>query len=263
MARRAGRRPIPDHPKKMTNPPTQHPSRSPSLAVISSDRPKSSAERRRLPRINLSGEQFRLDQTGKIFPVTDLSESGMALRILDRADFLLFPVAALVQGVLNLKGEKHSVRGRVRHLGADTVGCEFESLSSEAGARISSFLDPALLGRELKPIPSSEGAGTLWYHGPSGTDLLLRRGPDGQYHRMTLYVLGSYVQWLADGGLTTGRTQPSGEQGENRGVLRFETLLLEADPAADHGKLAVAKTLILSSNLSEDFKKWCTRKLEG
>lgn len=232
---------------------------SPSLEVISEQ--KSGAERRRLPRISLTGEQFRLNQTGKIFSVTDLSESGMALRILDRSDFLLFPVAAEVEGTLNLKGEKHSVTAKVRHIGPEMVGFEFEKLSPVTQEALNRFLDPAALGRELKPLPSSEGA-MLWYHGPSGTDLLLRRGSDGQYHKMTLYVLGSFIQWSQDEGLSTGRAKPSDEQSETRGVLRFETLLLDSDPKVDPGKLKVAKTLILSSNLAEDFKKWCVRKLE-
>jgi hypothetical protein len=236
---------------------------SPSLEVISSPRVDTAHgdERRRLPRLNLSAEQFRLAQNGKIFSVNDLSVGGMALRILDRQDFLLFPVATLLQGTLNLGGEKHEVQARVRHLGAESVGCELEALTPEARQALEAFLDPKRLGMELKPLPSSE-SGALWYHGPSGTDLLLRRGADGQYQRMTLYVLGSFIQWTQDGGISTGRARSSDEQSENRGVLRFETLWLDADAQPDAGKLAVAKTLILSSNLAEDFKKWCIRKLE-
>lgn len=237
---------------------------SPNLEVISNpaDYPNASAERRRLPRLNLSAEQFRLVINGKVFSVVDLSVSGMALRILDRQDFLLFPVATRIEGTLNLGGEKHQISASVRHLGAETIGCEFEKVSTEIQAQLESFLDPRRLGSELKPIPSSEG-GTLWYHGPSGTDLLLKRGADGQYHRMTLYVLGSFIQWVEGSGITTGRVRASDEQSELRGVLRFETLWLDADAHADTGKLAVAKTLILSSNLAEDFKKWCSRKLEA
>jgi hypothetical protein len=249
-----------DHP---TDQPTEKNFRN--LELISNNSPEqegTSAERRRLPRLNLSAEQFRLSQTGKIFSVVDLSESGMALRILDRQDFLLFPVATRLEGTLNLGGEKHSVHAVVRHLGTETIGCEFEDMAPESRKALDQFLDPKRLGAELKPLPASE-SGTLWYHGPSGTDLLLRRGADGQYSRMTLYVLGSFIQWTHDTGLTTGRARASDEQTELRGIVRFETLWLDTDPKADPGKLKVAKNLILSSNLAEDFKKWCTRKLEG
>jgi hypothetical protein len=237
---------------------------SPSLEVVSDpDRTLSpiEGERRRLPRLSLSAEQFRLSQTGKIYSVVDLSNHGMGLRILDRADFLLFPVATVIEGTLNLAGDKHPLKARVRRLGAETIGCEFEGNTPELQGIVDAFLSPQRLGAELKPIPSSE-SGTLWYHGNSGTDLLFRRGTDGQYHRMTLYMLGSFVQWSAEDGLSTGRVRPSDQVSEPRGVMRLETLWLDADPQADLGKLAVAKTLVLSSNLPEDFKKWCTRKLE-
>jgi hypothetical protein len=234
-----------------------------SLEVISSrEIPSTSqAERRRLVRLNLTGEQFRLHQTGKIFSVTDLSSRGMALRILDQSDYLLFPVATEFTGTLNLKGEKLELACRVRHLGSDQIGCEFEKLSAETQTAVDRFLDPVALGRELKPIPSSEG-GTLWYHGSSGTDLLFKRGADGQYSSMTLYLLGNIVQWRTEGGLATGRARPSDEQSESRGVLRFETVWFDPDAKVDQTKLGVAKTLILSSNLPEDFKKWCLRRLE-
>jgi hypothetical protein len=239
---------------------------SPSLEVVSDSGTGTeapSAERRRLPRLSLSAEQFRLSQTGKIFSVVDLSTHGMAIRLLDRQDFLLFPVATHVTGTLNLAGEKHSIQAQVRRLGVETVGFEFEGLAPEVQGAIDRFLSPKRLGEELKPLPHSEGGSTLWYHGNSGTDLLFRRGADGQYHRMTLYMLGSFVQWSENDGVATGRVRPSDSPSEPRGVMRLETLWLDADSQADLGKLAVAKTLILSSNLPEDFKKWCTRKLQA
>ena len=224
--------------------------------------PATIGERRRLPRLNLTAEQFRLTANGKIFSVTDLSQEGMALRILERADFLLFPIATELEGTLNLKGEKHSILAKVRHIGPESVGCQFEKLNENARAALTRFLDPATLGRELKPIPSSE-SGTIWYHGPSGTDLLMKRGTDGSFQRLSLFIQGSFVQWTEDAGLATGRTRPTDEQGETRGILRFETLWLDNDAPLDPHKLAVAKTLIMSSNLAEDFKKSCIRKLEA
>src|SRR5688500_675172 len=110
---------------------------SPNLEVVS-DRGKSPGEtapgmeRRRLPRINLSGEHFRLARNGKVYSVMDLSLEGMALRVLDRDDFLIFPVASELEGTLNLRGAKHSLRGRVRHLGPEHIGCQFEGISDAA-----------------------------------------------------------------------------------------------------------------------------------
>lgn len=239
--------------------------KSPSLEVISksgenSANDESSHERRRLPRLSLTAEQFRLASTGKIFPVTDVSANGMALRVIDLEDLRLFPIAAALEGTLNLRREKHPVSAKVRRLGGDSVGLEFESLSPETKQALSRLLDPAVLGRELKPIPS-EGQ-TLWYHGPSGTDLLFWRGTDGQYRRVMLLLMGSFVQWDQAAGLTTGKTESSSEMGETRGILRFETMLLDTDTKLDAGKLSVAKTLVMSSNLPQDLKKWCIRHFE-
>ena len=214
-----------------------------------------------MPRLNLTTEQFRLSQNGKIFSVFDLSLGGMALRVLDRADLTVFTVGARVEGSLNLHREKYHVTARVRHVGTELVGCEFEELDAEVTAVLTQFFDPKALGQELRPIPAAEN-GALWYHGPSGTDLILWRGVDGQYRRFTLFVLGSYAQWETEVGTTTGRASPSFEKSEVRGVVRFETMLLEPDSRPDAGKLSIAKTLLLSSNLPQDLRGWCVRHLE-
>ena len=138
------------------------------------------AERRRLPRLGLTSEQFRLKQNGKIFSVIDLTQQGMALRLLDANDRVLFPMGSHFEGTLNLRAEKFPIKARVRRIAHDSVGCELEDLEEATRAALERMLDPAVLGAELKPIPASE-SGMLWFHGPSGTDLLLRRGNDGQY----------------------------------------------------------------------------------
>jgi len=227
-----------------------------NLGVVSDQ----TLERRRLPRFSLTGEQFRLAANGKVFAVEDLSQDGMALRILDPNDNQLFPIGHVFEGMLKIKGGKYPLRAQVRNLGTERVGCQFQELSEDVQAALKRFLDPAALGAELRPMPAAE-ATHIWYRGPSGTDLILKRGMDGQYFHMILCVFGTYVQWDATVGLSTGRTLPSQELGEEHGILRFETMLLKADHAADRGKLSVAKTLILSSNLSQDLKNWCVRHL--
>ncbi|MGZ3700108.1 MAG: PilZ domain-containing protein [Bdellovibrionota bacterium] len=235
--------------------------KSPNLEVISNADQLRGAERRRLPRLSLTAEQFRLSSNGKIFSVQDLSVEGMAIRIIDSEDLRLFTVGAKFEGLLNLKGNKYTVRGHVRHVTRELVGCEFGELDEPVKSALQSFLDPAVLGQEIRPIPSAE-RNSLWYHGPSGTDLILHRGNDGQYHRMMLYVLGSFVQWEQEKGLSTGRTDIGPETGETLGIVRFDTLLLSPDPELDRGKLQIAKTLILSSNLPQDLKGWCVRHLQ-
>lgn len=218
-------------------------------------------ERRRRPRLSLSSEQFRLNMNGKIFSVADLSLEGMALRVLEREDFQLFPVATQLSGSLNLRGQKYPVQAKVVRLGSEIVGCEFHSVSQEVKDALARLLDPAELGKELKPIPAGD-MGTIWYHGPMGTDLLLWRGVDGQFHRVLLYVGGSFVQWDAEEGLNTGAVTSSDAQSEMRGVVRFETALMQRDERPASDKLSIAKEVLVSSNLSQDLKKWCLRRLE-
>ncbi len=227
------------------------------------------AERRRVPRLSLVSELFRVSSINQVFPIVDLSLSGMAFRLVgieDPSELALFSVGAEVVGTLNLKREKYPLQVRVRHLRTDLVGCEFERLSDATGRALTDFLDPANLGKDLKPIPMSESGwsqplGCLWYHGASGTDLLLWREWDGQYSKILLCMLGSYVQWEEEK-LVTGRFRPSHEEAsQERGMIYFDTMLFESDAKPDSGKLSVAKTLILSSNLPQNLKSWCTRKL--
>lgn len=246
--------------------------KSPSLEVISdnSKNTQESREKRKKPRIHLASEQFRIDQTGKLFSVVDLSLDGIAFRVLDHSDLTILPVAARVTGILNLRGVKHSVTVQVKNLRNETVGCQFVDLSAESIAALSKFLDPAELGRELRPIPTAQNvrtgeSATLWYHGPGGTDLLFGRSLDGRYHRFTLFLLGSYIQWEEDVGVTTGRAASSDDRrdqlSEEWGAVQFETMILNPDSQPDHDKLSIAKALVLSSNLPQDLKKWCVRQL--
>lgn len=214
-----------------------------------------------MPRLALAYEQFRLTDGGRLFPVADLSAGGMALRVIDREDFAILPVGRFVEGTLSLRGQRFEVKAQVRHIRGDLVGFRFEALTTQAQRGIQNYIDPAFLGQELRPMPPADSS-ALWYHGPTGTDLVLWRGNDGQYHRMSLCVLGLTIQWEEETGLVTGRTDHS-EAAEDRGIVRFETMFFEPDLAPDSAKLGVAKTLLVSSNLPEDLKKWCLRRLSS
>ena len=232
------------------------------LKEASKDGNERKDERRLLPRLNLGSEQFKLTQNGKIYPLMDLSQGGMGFWIIDPADCQIFSVVLELEGHLNLRRIKYPIKARIRYLSKDRVGCEFENLSSTVKDAITQFLDPVSLGKELRPLPANEIRNTLWYHGPTGTDLLYKRSADGHYRQLTIYVLGSYVHWEETEGLSTGRCQAADQHSEVRGILRLETLVMEADPAPDSGKLSIAKTLILSSNLPLELKTWSVRQLE-
>lgn len=232
--------------------------KSPSLEVISAKGDRT--ERRRMPRLQLAAEQFRDSRNGKIYSVADLSRSGLALRVLDEGDLALFPVASVFSGSLNLRREKHPVRVRVCNVARGRVGCEFLEVEGPVAKALEAYLEPSVLGHELRPLPSSE-RGTIWYHGPSGTDLILWRGSAGRFRRLALVVLGLWVHWDEETGLCTGAVRETRDDGETRGVIRFETLIVDRDERPDGGKLHVAKTVLLSSNLPEDLKRWSAVQL--
>lgn len=221
----------------------------------------SGSEKRLLPRLTVSHEVFRLDENGKLFAVADLSMKGMAIRIADRDDFFSFSVGAEVRGILNLRREKFPIQARVRHLGRELVGLEFETLPSSIEHALARLLDPATLGADLRPVPTEDGS--ILFAASSGTEVLFGQIGAGNFQRVTVMMLGTLVIWDAKSGLRTGTVTNSYEQSFVNGVTRMETLLFDEDRAIDPQKLNLAKAMISSSNLSEELKKFCARHLEG
>ena len=219
------------------------------------------SEKRFLPRLTVSHEVFRLDENGRLFAVADLTMKGMALRIAERDDFFHFSVGAEVRGTLNLRREKFPIQARVRHLGRELVGLEFETLPSSIEHALARLLDPATLGADLRPVPTEDEA--LLFAASSGTEVLFNPSAEGGFQRITVMMLGTLVVWDAKSGLRTGTITNSYEQSFVTGVTRLETLLFEEDRAIDPQKLNLAKAMISSSNLSEELKKFCARRLEG
>jgi hypothetical protein len=76
-----------------------------------------------------------------------------------------------------------------------------------------------------------------------------------------MYVQGTFVHWDVEKGITTGLCTSAEEKSEIRGLLRFETLMLDPDDSVDLTKTEVAKTILVSSNLPEVLTKWCVRQL--
>ena len=216
-------------------------------------------ERRTWPRLTLSTEQIRLSD-GKIYGVADISATGMAIRILNSNDLIHFSVGALIEGHLNIRRQKYPVRARVRHVGKDLVGCQFDSLTPDVQKTLNQMLDPSLIGAGLKPIPTQDLH--LWYHGSSGTEFMIYRAYDGTIQKISILVLGNLVQWQEEQGLITGVVESSFDESETLGVTRFETLLFKQDAHIDLKKCNMAKALIQHCALPGEMKKTCIRHLE-
>lgn len=226
----------------------------------------SDQERRRLPRVSLSSEQFRLISNGKIFAVTDLSSGGMALRLLTLEDRVLFPVGAVVEGWLNLNRCKYRVGATVRNIRGDHVGFEFVNLSSEIREQLSRWLDPAELGQSLRMIPMPLGfdgglSQWLWFHGRAGTEILAFL-PEGQLQKLIVVLWGErYVEW-SETAIFTGRIRFADERGGDTGVLRVAPEWFEADLSLDPEKLNLAKLLVSHSKVPQSWKNWVTASRE-
>lgn len=232
----------------------------PNLKVITNRE----SDRRRLPRLSLAREQFRLDENSKTFSVADLSHNGMAIKLIESEDLQLFPIGKKISGQINLKRTKYPIECLVRHVQANLVGCEFGKLYADTRDAIDDFLDPASLGAELKPAPTpgeAKDRPDIWYYGPSGTELLFWRNPDGSFYRFLLLVFGSYVQWDQSGHLETGMAEPSDEANEVDGLFHAETTVFYPDAEIDLGKLTVFGQVIDAAPLPLDLKAWCLKRV--
>lgn len=232
------------------------------LSKVGETQKESDAERRRVPRLFLSREQFKLDSNQKVFSVSDLSIEGFSLRILESDDLLELTLGKEISGILNLGGAKHAVRARVRNVRKEVVGCEFESLQAAAKKAIEVFLDPVELGKEMRPMTGFETSG-LWYNGARGTDFLIWRHMDGTFKRFLLCMFGSFIQWEEESGLQTGKIVPGQEPAEIHGLVQIESLVLNPDPVPNPQKLRIGRVLIESAPVSSEVKQHCLRRLES
>lgn len=224
-------------------------------------------EKRRVPRIRLGHEQFRLQDNGKIFSVSDLSLDGIALRVLLPEDFALLTVGRMVSGHLKVDDRKVQVHFSVRHVGQDFVGGEFTSLDPVSRAALEDAMSPESVGKGLRLLPPSGGVDT-WMQGPGGADFLMWRTPDGSPNHWVFAGLGVLVEWTPDDGVRTGRLTRDGARGpasadENRsGLLEQEPVLVLLDPTPDGSRKTLALTALLNSSLAPDIKSFCETTLK-
>ena len=223
-------------------------------------------ERRRIERVVITGEQFKNEANDRVYSVVDVSFSGMALRLLDPSDLVDFTVGSHSSGMLKIKGKKVPVRFQVRHVRPDLVGVKFEEVSKELKETLAEALSPESLGSELKLFPADQ-RDLLWYHAPSGADLLIwlksieaKEGPE--IRRFVLYTPMAYCEWSEELGVASGHWRDSQERSDVRGVLQWDTVVATPDRQADREKIAIAKKLLLSSKLPQTIQEFCVSCLD-
>ncbi len=225
-------------------------------------------ERREVPRLSLTSEQFKLASSKKVYSVHDLSCSGMALHLIEENDRSQFPVGERVRGEININRQKYAVEATVRNHRDGLVGVEFQGLTQSVKKAIKTLLSPCSLGRSLKMIPAHQ-VGYFWFHGPSGTDLVLYKGEAQSVQKFVLYVLGSFIQWENSQGVQTGRLIYQSQDGasvipvsnEIQGIVELESTILQTDPLPDPKKIKIALEVIGSSKIPEELKTLVTERL--
>jgi len=214
-------------------------------------------DRRRVPRLILSGEQFRIKTNGKIFSLSDLSETGFGIRLLDAADGVLYTVGAQVKGELRSGEHRHPVEARVRHLafGPDGghIGLEFEKISPVLKSFLDKRLSPVRLGAALRPIPSP-GDYSLWFQGPTGTDLMVDLHENNRLKRFALFSAGKTI-FFEDDVIRTGNYDSLPKSEEMRGVVCWDTYEVQFDAAPDPQKVRIAKEMVMSSKMPQELLK--------
>lgn len=219
----------------------------------------SGLERRRVPRISLGTEQFKMAASGRLYTVADLSAHGLALWAPDPAEFTEYAVGMTLEGVLKVGGGKFPVRIKIRNRTKQRLGCEWLAPATDLLEAVQRCFDPEILGKSLKPIPSPE-RNFLWYFGLSGTHLSLRRLNDGQFDLLSLCFHDAYVQWTAQSGVQSGTVVVADFPEETQGIFRVDTLFFKPDSSMDKKKLEIARKVISSSPLPEEVKGWGVRQ---
>ena len=196
------------------------------------------SEKRKLPRFHITPCQFHEAPTGKNFSVQDISQGGLALRLVERNDLPAFAVGSMHHGIIKIEGLKTECHFQVRYIRGTLIGGEWRTSSEELEKHLEEISHAENLGPGMKEYDLPEMTGTPWYHHPVGIDLLFYP-PGGDsasssaVGRWMAYVHQSYVAWEMDAGVRTGKTMAEDEEGYAHGIVRLETRMLEEDAKVD------------------------------
>jgi hypothetical protein len=194
----------------------------------------------------------------------------MAIRLLDLEERVFFPLGTKIEGWLNLDRRKHLVLASVRNIRGDHIGCEFEGLDPTIQEHLNRSLSPSELGQTLRLIPTPVGLSGgssgendwIWFHGRSGTEVLVKTTPlvTGQNsvgaERIVVVLWGKhYAEWDSRHGVSTGSVRLVDAQDSVQGVFRLAPEWFSPDSALDPLKLDLAKNLVQNSKLPESWKK--------
>lgn len=213
---------------------------------------ETSSEKRRLPRFHITPCQYLDTGLGKSFAVQDISNGGLSIRLVDRADVAEFSVGRTRAGFVKVEGLKAECEIQVRFVKGAVVGAEWKAPSRELIEHLDSISASESLGENLKAYPLEDVPNTLWLHNPLGIDLLIySQAPRGEgareYRRWTLFIHQSFIQWDVDDEIQTGRTAAQDEEGYAHGLVQLETRLIDYDATPDQRLVETARLILKSA----------------
>ena len=223
-------------------------------------------EKRKLPRFHITPCQFQDAALGKTVAVQDLSEGGLALRLVDAEDLPRFAVSSVHQGLIKVDGRKFECRFRVLYIRGTLIGAEWVESGPELRRHLHELSNPARLGENLRRYEIEDLNASGWFHNPVGVDLLFYPGNGGEQglSRWMLYIHHNFVQWEADSGIQTGQALSEADEGYSHGIVRIETRLIEYDASVNRSMLKAARELLERAPIeSPELKQTVLSHLNG
>lgn len=219
-------------------------------------------ERRKHPRFLLSREQFREVRSGRIFPVYDLSASGLSIQI----DEKYWQPGSIITGILNLHPDSIELSPRLIGYYGERAALKLEAVSTYARSVLQRALSPRRLGASLALVREKLPMADYWFHGVCNTDLLLRLGPQGDIAKAEVFFSNYYWSWNeSQAKIATGVCQSVGKEKREADLLAVEPVKIESvdlsmDARADEEKTRWAKGIIEAAPLEPRLKDLLLKK---
>lgn len=222
-------------------------------------------ERRRHPRFLLSREQFRETRTGRIFPVYDLSMSGLSVKV----DQKFWEPGNIIQGILNLHPDSIELTPRLVGYYGDRAALKLEVASTYSRSVLARALSAKRLGGSLQLVREKLPLADYWYHGVCNTDLLLLLNAQGDISKVEVFFSNFYWSWSeTTEKMATGVCQSFGKEQREDILLAEEPVKIEAidlclDAKADSEKTQWAKGILEAAPIEPRLKEILLKKFEN